>query len=94
MIDLRLWELFGYPMLAAGFAAHWGGWRRALQVWIGATVIAFAGTWALSAPGSANRLRIEELAGSLGWALAAGAPVLGYALLIRWARRKAREREE
>ncbi len=94
MLDLRLWEMFGYPALAAGFVALHAGARRGAQVWALATAALIGVVWAASAPDSANRARLETLGSELAWALALGVPVLGYALLIGWARRKGRERDE
>ncbi len=90
MIDLRLWEMLGWPLLAAGFAWHYSGRRRAAQVWAGATVALIAVAWVFSVPDSANRARISGLFGLLGWGLALAVPVGLYALLIRSAHRRAR----
>lgn len=90
MIDLRLWEMLGWPLLTAGFVWHFAGRRRAAQVWAGATAALIAAVWTFSAAGSANRERIAELFGTLGWGLALAIPVGLYALLIRAAHRRAR----
>lgn len=94
MPELSLAEMLAWPALLAGFAWHFRGRRAAAGVLAAAVAAMIAAVWLLSYPASRNRALLAETAETLAWGAGIAVPVLGYALLIRRARRAARERDE